>query len=429
MRLEKPELLILGLALALRLVLIQHATWVPFSDTRDYHVLAHNLAHGQGYLQVYEGEAAEYQGMTLRAFRMPGYPVLLASLYSVLGWEPFWAYLANVVFELLTLLLIGRVGLALFEPLTARIAQALFGLHVLWTPSLMTESYFTFLFTALIAAGMLASALRRTPSLAGAFGWGLLLAAAVFVRPIAIVAGVATVSLLRHVPLLRHGVATTRGRQRVALALLAALPLVAALGLWSSRNARLFETPVLLSTNLGSHNAAAFGVDRPEVVQRGRSQGLDEAAIDRLLRAEIGEAIRQAPWSAVDVTLRRGLQLFSIAPAWEVGFLREVTFAGPEGSPLAEAVYQALYAQYRVTYPLAALGLVVLAARRQLGGLGVVLIAFAAVHALVSDGNIRFAAPLYPIFCLLAGFASGWIWQRVRRRFRPDATASRAAGV
>ncbi len=409
MKFDKPELLILGLSLALRLVIVQYATWVPFSDTRDYHVLAHNLAHGQGYLQVYEGEAAEYQGMPLRAFRMPGYPVFLATLYTVLGWEPMWAYLANVVFELATLLLIVWLGQHLFSRRVALMAQALFGFHVLWTPNLMTESLFTLLFTALMAAGLLMDHTNRRPaaSVGLAVSFGVLLAASVFVRPIAIVA---------LVPALYHTATSTSGRRRLVLAVALILPLLAGLSLWSARNAQVLGDRVLLSTNFGSHNTASFGIDRQPLVTQARSQGLGEVAVDRLLRVEIRQEIRSDPIAAVGIYLRRALGLFSLEPAWEVGLLRQVTFSGPEGSPLISKVYRVLYAQYYVVYPLALFGFLGLLIRRKLGLLGWSLVAFAIVHAVVSDGNIRFAAPLYPILCLLASTGTFRSFRRANPR-------------
>jgi hypothetical protein len=47
------EWALLVLALVLRLGLVTQATWLPVSDTRDYHDLARSLTSGQGYVQVY----------------------------------------------------------------------------------------------------------------------------------------------------------------------------------------------------------------------------------------------------------------------------------------------------------------------------------------------------------------------------------------
>jgi hypothetical protein len=51
----RPEWALLAVALALCLWLVSQATWLPVSDTHDYHQLARSLANGDGYAQAYEG--------------------------------------------------------------------------------------------------------------------------------------------------------------------------------------------------------------------------------------------------------------------------------------------------------------------------------------------------------------------------------------
>ena len=50
MRPTRPEWTLLAIALALRLWLVSQATWLPVSDTNDYHQLARSLANGGGYV-------------------------------------------------------------------------------------------------------------------------------------------------------------------------------------------------------------------------------------------------------------------------------------------------------------------------------------------------------------------------------------------
>jgi 4-amino-4-deoxy-L-arabinose transferase-like glycosyltransferase len=102
---------VFAFSLALRLVIVSHATWHPVGDTRDYHAFAESLLSGRGYQQRYAGETAAYHGLTFHAYRMPGYPVFLALVYGLFGWRPLYAYLANVLCDLVTAvftLLIGR---------------------------------------------------------------------------------------------------------------------------------------------------------------------------------------------------------------------------------------------------------------------------------------------------------------------------------
>jgi hypothetical protein len=385
--------LLLALALLLRLWLVAHATWLPVSDTRDYHDLARSLASGQGYVQVYEGGRAEYRGLVFHAFRMPGYPAFLAALYSLLGWNPMVGYVANVGCELLTQLLLLALGRQLLGPAGTLAAQALFATHVVWTASLMTESLFTLLFTALVLSLVRG---RATATPGGAAGFGLLLTAALFVRPIA--AAVLPVSLAR----------TLRVRPARRAALLAALilaPGVLGLGAWAARNHQHLGSVVILTTNLGTHNAPFFGIDRARIVENGRRQGLNEAEINDALVAEISRAVAAAPARAAWFYAQRALDLFSLGRPWEISALLETrTFAAPDRTPGAHRAYGVLLFQYYVTYPLTIIGALLLAReRRPLRGVWTILSSYVLAHAVVSDGNFRLAAPLYPLFCLFAG--------------------------
>jgi hypothetical protein len=403
MRPTRAEWALLTLALVLRLWLVTQATWLPVSDTRDYHVLARSLASGQGYVQVYEGERPEYRGLAFHAFRMPGYPAFLAVLYGLLGWSPLVGYLANVACELATQLLVLGLGRRLLDPAAGLFAQALVATHVVWTPSLMTESLFTVLFTALVLMVVLGS----TASRGGAARFGVLLALAVFVRPIAI----ATVPAA--------WAQAGRGRpwgRGLALALLMGAPLVLGLGAWTLRNDARLGAPVILTTNLGAHNAPFFGIDRARVVEDARRRGLGEAGINEALLDEIRRVIAESPAWAAALYARRVVDLFSLGRPWEVrALLAPRTFARPEGTTPAGRVYRALLVQYYLTYPLALAGAIILGrARRPLRGVWTTLATYVLLHALVSDGNFRLAAPLYPLFCLFAGVAVAWLLERVR---------------
>jgi hypothetical protein len=381
-----PEAAVLAGALALRLFLVAHATWVPVSDSRDYHALARSLAAGEGYVQRYEGETAAYQGLTFRAYRMPGYPVFLAAVYGLTGWRPLHAQLANVACDLVTGLLVLVIARRLFGRQVARWALGLFALHVLWTPVLLTEALFTALYTALVAA-LVTGAMAR--SAATALGVGALLAAAVLVRPIA----------LAVVPL---ALARLARRGQIGVALLVLAPTVLALGAWAARNhARLGEV-VVFTTNLGAHTARDFDLDREALVRAAVAEGLDEAAINRRLLGEVGRAIHEAPGRAILVYLRRAGELYS--PRRPRDELRSVDMTPDRG--LADRVYGLLGLQYWLTYPLAlAGGLLLWRDRRGAGGLGALLGVFTVLHALVSRGNLRFAAPLYPLLAILGGYA------------------------
>jgi hypothetical protein len=192
------------------------------------------------------------------------------------------------------------------------------------------------------------------------------------------------------------------------------------LAAWGVRNYRLFGQVVLLTTNLGPHNAYDFGIDKDAAFSAMREQGLNEAEINReFLRAERLIA-RQNPGMVLRLWLRRISNLLSPRPAWEVkGILWAHTL---KAGPVAR-MYRLSYAQYCVVYVLTAVGLCILALRRQrLGGLWLLLLFFIIIHAAVSRGDIRLAAPIYPIFTLIA--AAGL--HAIRRRLlAPDLARAR----
>ena len=136
------------------------------------------------------------------------------------------------------------------------------------------------------------------------------------------------------------------------------------LGAWAARNHERLGSVVILTTNLGTHNAPFFGIDRARIVESGRRQGLNEAEINDALVAEIGRAAAAAPAWAAWLYVQRALDLFSLGRPWEVrALLATRTFAAPDGSPGAHRAYGALLFQYYLTYPLALAGAILLRAR------------------------------------------------------------------
>jgi hypothetical protein len=272
----------------------------------------------------------------------------------------------------------------------------------------MTESLFTLLFTALVlmvVAGSVAFSSR------GAARFGILLALAVFVRPIAVAALPAAWRQAWRAPPRRH---------RAVLLLLLVAPLGLALGAWTVRNRQVLGATVILTTNLGAHNAPFFGIDRARIVEDARRRGLNEAGINDALLDEIRRVVTESPAWAALLYARRAVDLFSLGRPWEVrSLLTTRTFASPAGSAAAHRIYGTLLFQYYLTYPLALVGAILLARKRQpLEGVWTILASYVLAHAVVSDGNFRLAAPFYPLLCLFAGHAvtEVFAWHRGRSR-------------
>ena len=387
---------ILLLSGVFRAFFIWHAEWAPMADTRDYHVFAYNLSHGNGYQQVYDGERSAYQGLTFYAYRMPGYPAILAAAYTLFGWVPRYAMCLNLLAELWTSFCVFLVAFSLFDKRVAVLSQALWSLQALWVTALMTESVFTALLMTSVTIVVTKQPLRS-------IGWALLYgvagAASVFVRPIGVV------SLLSG-PLVRAG-SIRRWAGVVCLAVIF-LPAVAGVGLWGYRNERVFGQVVLLSTNFGRHNAPDFGIDFERVYESLRAQGKNEAEINDVLTRDVCRRALSDPLGTARIWAIRIRDLFWLPPLSyvEQGLLWPQRFPRPQVPPWVYAVYQRLYYQYPLVYGLALAGFVLLASQRKLwNGLGVTFLLYVVCHALVSEGNIRFAAPLYPMLCIFAAVA------------------------
>ena len=94
----KPIYLIIAIALLVRLGWVLFAPALPTSDFATYNGLAHRLANGLGYPN---------------SFRVPGYPLFLAALYTLFGDCLLVPNLANAVMGTLTCLftyLIARMA-------------------------------------------------------------------------------------------------------------------------------------------------------------------------------------------------------------------------------------------------------------------------------------------------------------------------------
>lgn len=404
MRAGRVALAILIAALILRLVLVFHSTWYPVSDTRDYHDFAYSLLHYSRYQQQYQGRSVEYLGLTFYAYRMPGYPLFLAMIYGVFGWDPLHAQLGNVALELATAWFLYLIGRRTLGNSTALMSLGLFALHVLWTPSLMTESLFTALF-----AGITLLLVYEVPrrSLVHALGVGVVLALATFVRPIAV----------SFIPFMLYEIWRGKYAYRHGAALL--LPLLLAIGGWSYRNYRIFDQVVLLSTNFGPHNAESFGLDKENIVLRLREQGSNMAQINNTLIYQIVQHVRASPISAVRLYLGRIAGLFSLdnPPAVVRALLWEHTFIGPSGTPFINSLFRILYGQYYLTYPMGILGGIWASLRRRIPRiLWAVPVTYILLHAFVSEGHIRFAAPLYPFICLFGAYGMNRLLKWVTNR-------------
>lgn len=399
-------LLILLVSAGFRIFLISQSTWQRVSDSRDYHEFAESMIRGEGYRQVYTGETSVYRGLTFYAYRMPGYPIVLAIVYSLFGPYPQVAMAANLAAEILSHLCLLAIAYHLFGRATALWGQALWTIHIFWTTSLMTESLFTagFLF---LAALLIHGAPFRSRQ--AALAYGAMACAITFLRPIGVVAylPLGILMLATRMPFAR----------KTILMLLAVLPTALCLSLWALRNDRILKQPVFLTTQSGRVNAKEFGVHFELVYRAMKKQGANEARIDQVLKEMISKRIRANPSLYPRVYLARIRKLLIPQGVEDLRLLHlDILFAGPRNSPWVLPLARKLYYQYHTVYLLAACGLLAMILRRaRYREILTILACFILFHPAVSKTYIRYAAPIFPILALCAAYALGCVGEAAAR--------------
>lgn len=242
---------------------------------------------------------------------------------------------------------------------------------------------------------------------------GLFWAAAVYIRPIALLVP----PVLAFAALVRSdwslGRAAGHTAAVLALILLAVAP-------WSVRNYQVFDRPVLVSTNLGAnlwmgnHPGSSGTYNRLPAW----TKEMDEAERDAALRAEALAYIREEPGAFL---ARTGYKLAAlharetIAVVWnEAALARMIGATGVTALKLLATGYWYLVLAAGLA------GAVVLARRRGLFGAlfhPTVLLwgYFAAVHAIIVIGD-RYHFPSIPVIAMLAGLALGALADRAGRQ-------------
>lgn len=389
------------ICIVLRLWLWNESKWIPASDQRDYHVLAKNLYDGEGYIQKYEGESPHYSGMIFRAYRIPGYPFIISQWYKFFGVSPKHATLLNILFDLATLYLIIFIASACGSAAMTS-AAILWSLNALWSPLLLTESFFTLLF--LLLAYCYFALKSESASTRHILFTGIILAIATMTRPIAICM----------LPLFLYQLRFTYPAWRRSLI---ALPLIAVIGFWTVRNYETIGTFVPLSTNFGSHNASDFGILKDNRIIQLRSEGYTEGEINSTLSKEIFQKIKDDPQNALKIYLIRVKNLFSLEPVSELRSLlwKDVL------SPVAQVYSKSILDSYWIIYLLSSIGLIIglfiypLFFKRCIAIIG----AFAICHGFMSNGNVRFIAPLMPLFLISTGMVFQAIWIMIPKKIFP----------
>ena len=222
------------------------------ADTLWYHETAVLLAAGRGYVNPMTGYST--------ASWPPGYPLILAAAYRLLGADPRTGVLVNALAGTFTCLCCyGLTRLTRGSHRSGLIAEALIALlpsHILFAPLLLSESVFTAVACGtLLAAGMLLPESDRRRRLWWWVPWGVAVGVAALVR----VEGVLLLPIAVAAALTLYGF-----RRAVRVLAVASLGLACVLGPWAYRNAGVFHAFVPLSNGFGrsfwvGHNEAATG--------------------------------------------------------------------------------------------------------------------------------------------------------------------------
>lgn len=233
-------------ALVLRLawVLAVSRDGFPYADPLMYHVAAENLLAGNGYSGI--------MGIPMVHWP-PGYSIVLAGVYWVVGPHPLGGEMLNAVIGALTVPLLYLAVRRAFTPRVALIAACMLCVMpgpILWTDLLVTETIYTCLFV-----GFVALAVRVRPTWRAAIGFGVYIGLSSLLR------GEALVWVLVLLVLWGRALGWRRMVGRAA-AVMAAIAVM--LTPWTIRNERVFNAFIPLALNSGDtlwagHNPAATG--------------------------------------------------------------------------------------------------------------------------------------------------------------------------
>ncbi|MCK5572346.1 MAG: glycosyltransferase family 39 protein, partial [Bacteroidetes bacterium] len=198
------------------------------SDDAEYAALARSTLSGGGFSLE----------STPTAYRMPGYPLVVAGVFLALGESMTAVRLLQAIVDTLTCLLVFVIGRRIADERTGLVAAllyALFPLQILYVSSVMTETSFTFLLCASVALMLAPGA--SIPRMVAA---GLVAGIATLFKPIALVLPV----LIPFVPALVH----QRNRVRLWMMLSFCAGVLLVISPWLVRNYLMFDRVALTSS-------------------------------------------------------------------------------------------------------------------------------------------------------------------------------------
>lgn len=307
-------LVIFVVALVLRLLFVELTTITPVSDSARYLEHAQRLLAGEGYVNRHHVRSA---------FTPPGYPFFLAGGLWLSGDSIHFVLLVQAVLGALCAVLTFLVGVRLFElriAATAGILLAVSPTAIVYTGELLTEVLTTFLMFAFfwLVQGIATQQQRPdAPLWLTAFGAGLLLGAALLVRPavLAFCVGIGIWWLL-------WKPAALRSKWLLAVGL--ALGVMVIVAPWSARNYLVFDRFVPFATNggynlmLGNNPQARAGGWMSLEIEN-ELQKMNEVDAEQLARKLAVDWMKEHPVDYAKLSLRRALNWLSVEPDYIPG--------------------------------------------------------------------------------------------------------------
>lgn len=372
-----------GLAFGVRLPLLLLS---PLSGLRSDALWYHNAA-----IAIAAGQGLQVDGAPT-AYRPPGYPILLALTYRLLGPNPEWAWIWGLASTGVILLATYRLADRLYGETIARIATLITALYpalIFYTAQPMSDLVFTAGLMLVLYVVALHPPYRWTQTIAIGVALGLL----TLTRSVSI-------GLILVIPLLWF---LKKSDVRKLLLHFSLLMCVFTMSLipWMARNYRIFGIPTLgtnmgLVLYIGNHTDASGGFDMsvvpPPLVQS--SQQLNEAQVDRVYLQAALQFIVAHPIEALSIAPKKILQLYlpevSAAqlvlqdqPPWI-----KYTFYG---------ITQIFYIPILMCFALRTLNIVHSTRRpRAIKWIGFIITGYFTVMAMLFFGQDRFRLPFLP---------------------------------
>ena len=382
-------------AFAVRVSSIAVVGEIPGGDTADYDDIAGNLLRGDGFVAT-----ENWFGFELRSWRPPLYPVFLATLYGLFGFDHLWVMLAQAILGAGATVLIFRLARKLHPPsaLATGIIATLYGPLVQSTNSVMSESMFILL--SLLSLNLLVTGgTARAEEARGGLSKGRLALAGICIgfsaltRPVGLLLWPVALALQAVSAAGRDSHAPTWWRQGLWLS----AGVLLCLAPWTIRNYAVHHAFVAISTQGGFIVARSNAIEPAWRQERG--WGIDRDVFEKIP----SEVERDRHW------LREGTSFILSNPGAYLRlslerFLRFFYFMRPG--------YDFWYMSI---LPFFALGLYRYGNLEPFRHLSWFMAASLATLCFVLYGSARFRLPFEPVLVLFACAAAHNLWQQYGR--------------